>query len=194
LSEKKDIEKATAEGFIKLYNAKMRTTYRIIDHSDSPDTLCVNSDGNKLNLEITMTEDRPGDIKALLGRSDHRNIEALKAHRAKVEAGKASSLELISCLQGNLISMLVRRIQAKLNNDYGKNTALVVRLPFNLCSRTTVAKACSVNHLQTALSDLRPTHEGRATSAPQIGPYEMLQRPLGPGPECPFEPPDRTVQ
>jgi len=55
LIEKKDIEKATAQGFIKLYNAKMRTTYRIIDHSDSPDTRCVNSDGNKLNLEITMT-------------------------------------------------------------------------------------------------------------------------------------------
>ena len=44
-----------------------------------------------------------------------------------VEAGKASSLELVSCLQGNLIAMLVSRIQAKLNNDYGKNAALVVR-------------------------------------------------------------------
>jgi len=127
LSEKKDIEKATAEGFIKLYNAKMRTTYRIIDYSDSPDTRCVNSDGNKLNIEITMTEDRPGDIQALLGRSDHRSLEALKAHRAEVEAGKASSLELVSCLQGNLIAMLVSRIKAKLKKDYGPNTVLVVR-------------------------------------------------------------------
>ena len=127
MSEKKDIEKATAEGFIKLYNAKMRTTYRIIDYSDSPDTRCVNSDGNKLNIEITMTEDRPGDIQALLGRSDHRSLEALKAHRAEVEAGKASSLELVSCLQGNLIAMLVSRIKAKLKKDYGPNTVLVVR-------------------------------------------------------------------
>jgi hypothetical protein len=126
LNEKKDIERATA-GFIRVYNEKMRTTYRIIEDSDSPDIHCVDSDGNKLNLEITMTEDWPGDIKALLGRSDHRSIEALKAHRANVEAGKASSLELVSCLQGNLIAMLVSRIQAKLNNDYGKNVALVVR-------------------------------------------------------------------
>jgi len=51
----------------------MRTTYKIVDHSDAPDIRCVDSDGNKLNLEITMTEDQPGDIQALLGRSDHRN-------------------------------------------------------------------------------------------------------------------------
>jgi hypothetical protein len=127
LSEKKDIEKASAEGFIKLYNAMMGTTYRITGHSDSPDVRCVDSNDNELNIEITMTEDRPGDIQALLGRSDHRSMKALKAHRAKVEAGKASSLELVSCLQGNLIAMLVSRIQAKLNNDYGKNAALVVR-------------------------------------------------------------------
>jgi hypothetical protein len=30
-----------------------------------------------LNLEITMTEDQPGDIKALLGRSEDRGLEAL---------------------------------------------------------------------------------------------------------------------
>lgn len=127
MSEKKDIEKASAEGFIKLYNAKMGTTYRITGYSDSPDVRCVDSNGNELKLEITMTEDRPGDIQALLGRSDHRSIEALKAHRAEAEDGKASSLELVSCLQGNLIAMLVSRIQAKLKKDYGPNTTLVVR-------------------------------------------------------------------
>jgi hypothetical protein len=75
-----------------------------------------------------------------------------------------------------------------------RRIGLVARLPFNLHCRTTVAKACSANRLQTALSALRPIHKERATSAPQIGPYVMLQRPLVPGPECPFEPPDRTVR
>jgi hypothetical protein len=126
LSEKKDIEKATAEGFIKLYNAKMRTTYRIIDYSDSPDTHCVNSDGNKLNIEITMTEDRPGDIQALLGRSDQRNLEAWQALRAEIEAGKASVFEWVTH-PVDRIEMVVMRIREKLKKDYGSNTALVLR-------------------------------------------------------------------
>ena len=127
MSEKKDIERATAEGFIRLYNAKMGTAYRIVDYSDSPDTRCVDSDGSELNLEITMTEDRPGDIQALLGRSDHRSLEALKAHREKVKAGKANVFERVSSLSGNVSAMMISRIQAKLKKDYGPNTVLVVR-------------------------------------------------------------------
>ena len=127
LDEKKAIEKATAEGFLKLYNQNMNTFYKIVEHSDSPEIRCEDTAGNKMNLEITMTEDRPGDICSLLGRSGHRNVESLKAHRAEVEAGKASELEWVSSLPGNISAMLVTRIQAKLNNDYGPNTALVVR-------------------------------------------------------------------
>lgn len=127
MSEKRQIEKATAEGFIKLYNETMGTSYKIIKNSDSPDIQCVDSDGSELNLEITMTEDQPGDIKALLGRSDHRNIESLQAHRAKVEAGKASEFEWVDSLPGNISVMLLNRIRAKLKKDYGPNTALVVR-------------------------------------------------------------------
>jgi len=129
LSEKKQIEKATAEGFLNLYNGMMGISYyfdKLLEPPD-PDVQCVDSDGNILYLEITMTEGQHGDIKALLGRLDYPNIESLRAHRAKVEAGKASSLERGNCLQGNLSAMLVGRIQAKLNKNYSRNTALVVR-------------------------------------------------------------------
>ncbi len=129
LSEKKQIEKATAEGFLNLYNAKMKTSYyfnKLLEPQD-PDVQCVDSDGNILYLEIMMTEGQHGDIKALLGRSDHRNIESLQAHRAKVEAGKTSEFEWVDSLPGNISVMLLNRIRAKLKKDYGPNTALVVR-------------------------------------------------------------------
>ena len=77
MSEKTDIEWATGEAFISLYNARFATTY-LAQPSEAPDIHCVDQKGNRLNLEITMTEDRPGDIKALLGRSEDRSLGALK--------------------------------------------------------------------------------------------------------------------
>jgi len=129
LDEKKSIEKATAEGFLNLYNTIMGTSYhfdKFLEPTD-PDVRCVNSDGNIMYLEITITEDRPNDIKAILGRSNHRSSEALKAHLKKVEAGQASVFEWVSCLEDNVSTMLVGRIHAKLKKDYGSNTALVIR-------------------------------------------------------------------
>jgi hypothetical protein len=73
LNEKKEIVKATAEAFIKLYNDEKCATLKVVEHSEAPDIHCIDSEGNKLGLEITMTEDCPGDIQAILGRSDaHR--------------------------------------------------------------------------------------------------------------------------
>lgn len=68
------------------------------------------------DFEITLTEDRPNDIKAALGRSDHRSPEIF--HK---EHPRASSL------QGNVVCMITSRISAKLKKDYGPNTALVIR-------------------------------------------------------------------
>jgi hypothetical protein len=127
LKEKEAIEKATADAFVELYNQEMRSSYSIIEHSDAPDIRCKDRNGNTLNLEITLTEDRTGDIQASLGRSESRSLEALKKHLEDVKAGKANSLDKASCLQGNVSSMIVSRIQPKLIKDYGSNTALVIR-------------------------------------------------------------------
>ncbi|HWP56393.1 MAG TPA: hypothetical protein VNL14_00740 [Candidatus Acidoferrales bacterium] len=127
MSEKLDIERATAQAFVRLYNAKMGTSYEIVDYADAPDVCCADAHGNRLNLEITLTEDKPGDIKALLGRSDARSLETLKAHLTKVKAGEADPLERVSSLSGNVIEVVASRIGAKMNKKYGANTALVVR-------------------------------------------------------------------
>ena len=127
LKEKEAIEKATADAFIKLYNTEMGTSFSIVEYSDTPDIRCQDSEGNKFNFEITLTEDRPKDIQANLGRSDHRNLEALKKHLEDVKAGKANPLDRVSCLQGNVTEIIVSRIQPKLKKDYGTNAALVIR-------------------------------------------------------------------
>lgn len=127
MTEKRKIEEMTAAAFLALYNAKMGTSYEIHEHGDAPDIRCTDSQGNKLNLEITLTEDQPGDIPALLGRSSARSMEALKEHLAKVKAGKADPLERVGVLAGNVSAIIIDRIQKKLKKDYGPNTALVVR-------------------------------------------------------------------
>jgi len=127
LNEKETIQKATADAFIKIYNSERGTSFSIVEYSDAPDIRCKDSEGNTLNFEITLTEDRQKDIQAALGRSDHRSLEAFKKHREDVKSGKASPLDRVSCLQGNVTEMIVSRIQSKLKNDYGPNTALVIR-------------------------------------------------------------------
>lgn len=127
MNEKEAIEKATPDAFIELYNSEMGIFFSIVEYSDSPDIRCKDSEGNTFNFEITLTEDRPKDIQAALGRSDHRGLEALKKHLDDVKAGKANPLEGVTCLQSNVTGMVAGRIQTKLNKDYGPNVALVVR-------------------------------------------------------------------
>jgi hypothetical protein len=127
LNEKEAIEKAVADAFIKLYNCEMGTSFCIVEYADAPDIRCKDSEGNKINFEITVTEDRPKDIQAALGRSKHRSKDALIKHLAEVRAGKANPLDRGSCLQGNVTAMIVARIQSKLKNNYGSSVALVVR-------------------------------------------------------------------
>jgi len=127
LNEKEAIERATADAFIKLYNSEMGTSFSIVEYSDAPDIRCKDPEGNPLNFEITLTEDRPRDIQAALGRSDHKNLEALKKHLKDVEEGKASIFDSVSRLKDNVTDMILSRIQKKLAKDYGSNTALVIR-------------------------------------------------------------------
>ena len=125
MSEKAQIERATAEGFIKLYNEIMDTDYRLLEMSDAPDARFQASTGEILNLEITLTEDDPGDIQAALGRSDKRSPEALREHHARVDAGE-EKLKTYSP-EGNVGENAIKRIRSKMSKRYGSNTALVVR-------------------------------------------------------------------
>lgn len=127
MTEKEAIELETAKQFINLYNSQMGTSFSIVKHSDAPDFHCQDKEGAELKLEITLTEDRPGDIQALLGRSDARSPEAMKRRNEAVKRGEASIFESVSCLQDNVSQMAKNRIQPKLDKDYGPNTALVVR-------------------------------------------------------------------
>ena len=133
MSEKEVIEKEIADAFIELYNFKMGTSFCIIEYSDAPDIRCKDSKGSIFNFEITLTEDRPKDIQAMLGRSDHRSVDNLKKHLADIRSGKKDSLEIISCLEGNVTDMIVGRIQSKIQKSYGSNIALVVRDSSPVC-------------------------------------------------------------
>jgi hypothetical protein len=125
MSEKQAIEKGTAKGFLVLYNQVLGTDFRIMEMSDAPDARCMDSHRKTLNLEITTTEDRPGNIKALLGRSNSRSLEALRAHVERVARGEERPQ--FSSLSDEVSDHLVGRLQSKMMNDYGPNAALVVR-------------------------------------------------------------------
>lgn len=125
MDEKKAIEKATAERFLMLFNEHFRTDFSIVELSDTPDVKCQDSRNTELNLEITATEDRDRDIQAVLGRSNHRSIEALRLHNERVAQGK--EYPQFSALSGNVLDHAVKRISEKLLNSYGSNVALVVR-------------------------------------------------------------------
>jgi len=127
-NEKQQIELATAEGFFALYNAQFQTSYtvtHIAGDGEAPDVLAENEAGQEFNLEITLTENRPGDIAATLGRSDNRSIDALKRHLEAVRTGKERPQ--ITSLPDNALSVLLQRIDKKLIKRYGRNTALIVR-------------------------------------------------------------------
>lgn len=128
LSEKQQIELATAERFLEHYNELYGTHlagHHLANDGEVPDVLAHDSKGFNLGIEVTITEDRPKDIAAALGRSDHKSGEALQAHLARVHAGQEEIR--FNTLTGNVIDTLIQRIRVKLLKRYGPNTALVVR-------------------------------------------------------------------
>jgi hypothetical protein len=125
MNEKEAIERATAEAFLQHYNEMHVTSFRIIEHDDGPDIIASNDLGDRLQVEITMTEDLVGDIKAALRRSEVRSIESLRRHIQLVRQGKAEPRA--SSLATNVTDSLKQRIQAKMKKRYGPNTALVIR-------------------------------------------------------------------
>ncbi len=125
MTEKERIELATAEGFLSLYNTHFGVDFAVVEHADAPDIRCRDSTGATLNLEITATEDRAHDIQALLGRSNHKSIDALEEHNRRVAAGEEKPQ--VNCLSGNVLDQLVARIEEKGQKSYGAGTALVIR-------------------------------------------------------------------
>jgi hypothetical protein len=99
MNEDQQIERATAEGFLLLFNQQFGADYEIVEIGDTPDVRCQDPNGRALNLEITLTEDRQRDIQAALGRSDHRNAENSTHHRLrpryKIMCWNKQSSELI---------------------------------------------------------------------------------------------------
>jgi hypothetical protein len=127
-TETQAIERATAEGFLAHYNEREATDYRVVavaGPGESPDVKCVSSGGDELWLEITITEDNPGDAQALLGRSDHKSLDALRDLLDKVKTGRAKMP--INRLDGNVLQILIERLRRKFEKRYGPNVALVVR-------------------------------------------------------------------
>ena len=127
-TETQAIERATAEGFLALYNAKEGTDYRVVKVAgpgESPDVQCADSAGNDLWLEVTITEDNPRDAQALLGRSNHKSLAALRDLLHKVRMGAAKMP--INRLNGNVTTILTQRLRRKFEKRYGPNVALVVR-------------------------------------------------------------------
>lgn len=127
-TETQAIERATAEGFLVLYNAKHGSAFRIVKVAgpgETPDVECKDSEGRSLLLEITMTEDNSGDIQAALGRSEHKDLASLRALLQKVRAGEAKLP--INCLSENVKALLVQRLRRKFQKRYGLSVALVVR-------------------------------------------------------------------
>ncbi|MCW5625396.1 MAG: hypothetical protein KIT73_11825 [Burkholderiales bacterium] len=123
-TEKEQIERAAVTAFLELYNREFGRDFSVTKYSDSPDCLCEDSAGEQMSIEVTTTEDQPGDTMATLGRSQHRSLDALREHLADIRAGRA--LPRINSL--NLAAgTLANRIEQKWLKRYGKNTLLLVQ-------------------------------------------------------------------
>jgi hypothetical protein len=113
LNEKQQIELATAEAFLELYNRRKGTDYEPVEVGDTPDIRCQDNSGKKvLDLEITLLEDRPDDIAFLLGR---------------VEFEDEFSISRVIDFKRDVIPRLKERLEDKFLSYYGERTALLIR-------------------------------------------------------------------
>lgn len=114
LSEKQLIEKATAELFLKIYNAKFGTSFQIQELSDTPDVVCFDEKRKKiLNLEISLLEDLPGDVGYQLGRGREPN--------------SPTTGTTVKSFYDDSLKQLQKSLENKLRSSYDSNTALVHR-------------------------------------------------------------------
>ena len=110
---KQRIEYWRAKDFLVKYNQQQDSSFKIKELSDSPDVVCEDENGDRLNLEITLIEDRCDDIKSLLGRSDHKNSKLGTKLRLATDPIQP-------------VKRIYKAIRNKINNHYGSNVALVI--------------------------------------------------------------------
>lgn len=111
--EKQNIEYHRALHFLNFYNHKYNSSFRIKRLADSPDVICEDENGNRINLEITLAEDRRNDIKAMLGKSDHKSAALKRRLPVATEPLRP-------------INRIYEAIYRKIYNRYGPNTALII--------------------------------------------------------------------
>lgn len=114
LTEKQKIEKRIANSFLELYNPKTGSSFNIFTLSDTPDVSCIEKNtGEELNLEITLLEDLPGDVKHILG----------KGQKPKSPTTRSPAVSFYD----DSVEQLKTSLKEKLLSKYNKNTALVMK-------------------------------------------------------------------
>jgi len=120
------VEQRTIDLFLPWYNEHHGNTFQVVKHGDAPDFCCADESGSTLSVEITLMQERDGDIKALRGRTQAHSLEALREHLELVRLGKADPLDRVRSLAEDGVAAAVRAVVKKLTMAYGANTALVV--------------------------------------------------------------------
>ena len=99
--------------FLRCYNSIRDTQFEVVSLGDTPDVCCKDASTNeRLELEVTLLEDRSDDIKYLLGKV--------------IIPDEISPSRVIDFVE-DVIPRLIERLKDKLLSSYGANTALLIR-------------------------------------------------------------------
>lgn len=113
--EKKAIERSTAEIFLGGYNSKQKTSFSI-NHmaveGEVPDVICLDAEGNRLNLELRVFGDAPETASFMLGRRTDPLENSKKPNYS---------------LERDTLVQILKAISEKNRKDYGARVALVLR-------------------------------------------------------------------
>lgn len=113
-SEKKKIEKETAQAFLSLYNPKYGTHFKVSELSEAPDVVCKDAEsGDILFLEVTLLENLKGNVAHELGRGNPPISPTTKT--TVIDFFK----DVVPCFR--------KQLEKKLLSSYGEKTALVLR-------------------------------------------------------------------
>ena len=113
-SEKKLIERESAEIFLRLYNHIQAADFHVDSLGEAPDITCVDKNADRvLYLEISLLEDLPGEVAHVLGRGPK-------------PTSPTTGTSVVSLFE-DVAPNFRRRLQDKLLASYGRDTALVLR-------------------------------------------------------------------
>jgi hypothetical protein len=113
-NEKRKIERATADLFLKLYNENMGSNFEIVKHGDAPDFICKDTiTTTDLALEISLLQNIDGEIPYILG-------------RGRQPVSPTTGTTAVS-LYDDVYKEIERALKKKLRSHYPGNSALVLR-------------------------------------------------------------------